>query len=372
LTVKPVVNLEIAALGERHHTGIANVAKSLAREILGDTSAEPRFWFNRQRIPNRIVESVLQLEGAPLLWWIAGRVASEPLEQEWERKNIGIYPSHKFHRRFFRHETFIVHDLSALTMPQFHTPETVEWENGRVVPDILSSDLLVAVSRSTLLDVQKYIPRARHIPAVVAPLASCVTAVDRGKFSPSPYILVLGTLEPRKNVEVIFELLRREPGWLNSFTFVFAGRWGWGDPAHVFLNKYGLEDFAVQGRIQFPGFVSDQDRDGLVSYAKCVVYPSKFEGFGLPVLEALAVGTPVVTGDGSSLREAGGTLATYVDVTSAADLGEGLRNAILDDSDAARNARIAWASGFSWRRTYETIRDAALAGVASRDSAGRG
>jgi glycosyltransferase involved in cell wall biosynthesis len=359
--MRPIVNLEIASLAERHHTGIPNVTKHLARELLGDATVEPGFWLNRQRLPVRLVEEIVALDGAPHLWWLAGRVADAQAPAITDALSVGIYPSHKWHRRFFEQETLIVHDLTAVTMPQYHSEATVTWENSRLLPDILTSDLVVAVSESTRQDIRDYFPQAAGIPVEVAHLAPCCGPPDQvRRVKTAPYIVVLGTLEPRKNVVAVLEMLQREPAWLDSFSFVFVGRWGWGASVADLVATYGLTAAVEISRVQFPGFLPDAERDVLVANASCLIYPSRYEGFGLPVLEALALGVPVVTGEGSSFAEAGGPYATYVDVDSPTALAAGLKAALRDTGAEAASARRDWAAQFSWWKTYERIRDLAL------------
>jgi len=246
-------------------------------------------------------------------------------------------------------------------MPQYHSEATVAWENSRLLPDILTSDLVVAVSESTRQDIRDYFPQAAAIPVEVAQLAPCCGPPDQvHRVKVAPYVVVLGTLEPRKNVVAVLEMLQREPAWIDAFTFVFVGRWGWGTSIADLIPTYGLTGAVEAGRVQFTGFLPDAERDVLVANASCVVYPSRYEGFGLPVLEALALGVPVVTGEGSSLAEAGGPYAIYVDVDSPTALARGLNDALRDTGVRAASARRTWAAQFSWWKTYERIRDLAL------------
>jgi glycosyltransferase involved in cell wall biosynthesis len=368
--MRATVNLEVSCLKEPHHTGVSNVAKHLARQLLGDPSVEPAFWFNRQRISQRIMEDIVRLDGAPHLPWLAGRLDDGLTTGLPAGPSVGVFPSHKWHRRFFDHETLIVHDLTAVILPQYHTAGAVAHENGRLLPDILSSDLLITVSESTRRDLRDYFPQARHIPAEVVHLAPCCAPPEEvPHVRLPPYVMVLGTLEPRKNVAAVLEMLRREPAWLERLNFVFVGRWGWGDSVASLVAQHGLQDDHRLGRIQFPGFVSDTERDVLVANAQCLVYPSRYEGFGLPVLEALKLGTPVVTGEGSSLPEAGGPFAQYVDVDSAASLSSAIHRAIGDNAPETVARRKAWADTFSWWKTYERIRDLALADATKPQSA---
>lgn len=366
---KPIVALEISPLTERHHTGIANVTRNLAANLLGDESVDGRFFINRSEVARPLVERILTLDDGGILWWVAGRTsASSELDFDPDQTAIGIYPGHKWHRRLFPTEALIVHDLTTLLQPHYHTEEAVEFWQAQLLADMLSSDLIVTVSQSTLTDIQTYYPQVAAIPKVVAHLAPTISDTPPASAPVEPFVMVLGTLEPRKNVEVVLEVLSRRSDLLERARFVFVGRWGWGLDAQKLISAYGLAPAIESGRIAFTGFLADAARDALMRNAACVLYVSQYEGFGLPVLEALASGTPVITGYGSSLPEAGGDAAHYCDVGSAQSVAEALQMVLASPeirSASAAAGRKAWAAQFSWETTYKRIRDAALS-VAAR------
>jgi glycosyltransferase involved in cell wall biosynthesis len=361
----PVLALEISTMGERFHTGLANVTKALAREMLGDTGIEPHFFFSRQALPRALVERVVRTDGSEILWWAAARTAlAVDFDYDPNRKTIGVYPGCKRHRRLFPTEVLIVHDLTTVITPQFHATEAIEWWQAHQLADILSSDLVVAVSESTRLDIRTYYPQASAIPCIAVPLASCcgpVAALPEG-VSIRPYVLVLGTLEPRKDVEAVFRCLAEQQELLAQADFVFAGRWGWGPSAQELIARYHLGDAFAAGRIRFVGFVSDPVRDHLLGFARCVVYPSRYEGFGLPVVEALGLGTPVITSYSTSLPEVGGDVAIYCDTSSPEALAQALAQLLRARATdpAFVQAAKTWAASFTWSKTYQRIRDAAL------------
>ncbi len=134
-----------------------------------------------------------------------------------------------------------------------------------------------------------------------------------------PYILALSRLEPRKNFVRLIEAFAqaRQEGKL-PHRLVIGGKQGWlYEPIYARVQELGLAE-----HVHFPGFIADEDLPALYSDAAFFAYPSLYEGFGLPIVEALACGAPVLTGDNSCLPEAGGPGAIYVaagDVESIAD-----------------------------------------------------
>jgi glycosyltransferase involved in cell wall biosynthesis len=165
---------------------------------------------------------------------------------------------------------------------------------------------------------------------------------------PDRFILFLGTIEPRKNivriVEVFASLRERLPHHL-----VIAGRKGW-KYQDVFraVNRLRLES-----NVHFPGRIAEQDVAALYSLADIFVWPSLYEGFGLPVLEAMACGVPVVTSNTSSLPEVAGSAAIMVDPLSTEEIAGAIMRLVEDAP--LRGQLIAKgfvrASELTWRRT---------------------
>jgi glycosyltransferase involved in cell wall biosynthesis len=364
---RPVFALEVSPLGERHYTGIANVTRMLAKEMLDDPEIEAKFVMGRSEIPPALIEKLLGLGGGDILWWLAGRLDSRPrFAGDFDRPIVGLYPSTKPYRRLFPFEALILHDLTTVVTPQFHTEEAVGFWQQHLLPDMLSSELLIAVSQSTASDIRTYFPQVDHIPCLVVPEASCC-----GEVPPLPkgtkvvdYVLVLGTLEPRKNVEIVFEMLMLHPDLLATTKFVFVGRWGWGAETASLIAAFHLEAHLASKAIEFTGFISDGARDQLLANAAAVIYPSVYEGFGLPIIEAMAYGTPIVTTYATSLPEVGGDLAEYFDQDSVDSLyavvGALLNRVQSGKDEAQRKARLARARDFTWKATYRRIRDGAL------------
>jgi glycosyltransferase involved in cell wall biosynthesis len=361
----PTIALDISPLGERQHTGISNVAKHLAIEILGDDTVAPAFYFNRTQIPVAVVEKLVNLSRGDLLQWVAGRLFNEyEAIFDVQQGVVGIYAAHKWHRRYFPIEVQIIHDLTPVLTPQFHTPESVNFWRERLFGDMASSDLIVAVSKCTEMDIRSYYPQLAHIPTITVLNGPCYRPIQKfgAPHDVEPYVAVLGTLEPRKHIEFILECLSQYADLAERITFLFIGRFGWGDAVDKLVRKHSLEELVKRRRIRFTGFVSDSTRDALLAHARLVVvYPSQYEGFGLPVLEALAHGIPVLTTFSSSLPEVGGDLAMYCDPADAERFAALVRGALdlFNDTQAAAR-RKEHAAQFNWTMSYHKIKTAAL------------
>jgi glycosyltransferase involved in cell wall biosynthesis len=165
-----------------------------------------------------------------------------------------------------------------------------------------------------------------------------------------PYVLAVGTLEPRKNLPRLIEAFAGLPPKLRGrFDLRLAGARGW-DMAKLEATLERHREF-----VRPLGFVADADLPALYREATLFCYPSLHEGFGLPVLEALQSGTPVVTSRTSSLPEVGGDAVRYVDQLDVSSIQQALAELLADDfmrRELARRGPVQ-AARFSWRRTAE-------------------
>lgn len=211
-----------------------------------------------------------------------------------------------------------VFDISPVLFPRFHNLKRVVFFK-HVLPYYLRAvDAVIASSAATKQDLVRHL----RIPAekiTVVPLAvdvpKAVLAERREQF-----ILYVGTLEPRKNILGLvraFALLKAQ-GYPHKL--VLAGRKGWGyAPVFALVGKLGLERDVV-----YRGYVSEDEKRRLLRTAELFVYPSFYEGFGIPVLEAMAHGTPVVASNTSSLPEVAGGAAILVDPARPDRIAQGM------------------------------------------------
>ncbi len=208
-------------------------------------------------------------------------------------------------------------------------------------------------------------------PAFRPRAAGEVAEVGRRYGLRSPYLIHLGSLHPRRNLERLLDALAglgRESG---EVTLALAGRverpYRSVEPL---IRSRGLRD-----RVLHLGYAPDRDLPALVSGARALVYPSLYEGFGLPILEAMACGTPVLTSNVSALPETAGDAALLVDPRSTEEIARGIRSLLGDDRlrERLRRAGLERAGRFSWRRTAEaTLRVYRLALSSSNGGAGAG
>lgn len=164
------------------------------------------------------------------------------------------------------------------------------------------------------------------------------------------FLLCVGTLEPRKNLELVFQAVQHLPSsFLEHCPLVLAGARGWGE---IPLSLAQLER---KGHLIRTGYLEREPLHLLMGSARTLLFPSLYEGFGLPILEAMASGTPVITSNCSSMPEVGGEAAVYIDPTQPEQLAEAILRLHEDDALWAtlQLAGLKRAGEFSWERTAE-------------------
>jgi len=264
-----------------------------------------------------------------------------------------------------------VHDLSFIRYPQCADANLRAYLNKVVPRSVHRADLVLADSQSTKDDLVELLGVEPAKIEVVYPGVeerfrpiedqALLREASKRYSLPPRFILGLGTLQPRKNFARLIEayslLVTRHP----SLHLVIAGGKGWlYEEIFAAVERLGLEE-----KVVFPGFVADEDLPALYNLADLFVFPSLYEGFGLPPLEALACGTPVITSDASSLPEVMGEAGLMVEATDTEALAGAMKRVFEDD--ALREEMVAkgmkQAKKFTWEQAaakllslYETLR----------------
>jgi glycosyltransferase involved in cell wall biosynthesis len=185
-----------------------------------------------------------------------------------------------------------------------------------------------------------------------APASPAQIASARARYSlPDRYVLHVGTIEPRKNLDRLLEAVQRLRAGGEDVQLVIVGSKGW--LYHSFFQR--LEELALGDAVRLPGYVPDVDLPAVYSGAGLVTVPSLYEGFGLPVLEAMACGAPVVCSNSSSLPEVGGDAARYFEPTDVVAMADAIQTVWRDQTlrGQMRQDGLARAARFSWARAAE-------------------
>ncbi|MFZ5366153.1 MAG: glycosyltransferase family 4 protein [Patescibacteria group bacterium] len=253
-----------------------------------------------------------------------------------------------------------IHDLAIFKYPETFVPRgghdivsnlkrKLEWVKKE-------SKLIIAVSESTKKDIVEILGIPEERIRVI--YEACNTEfTERAKENTEKvkrkygiegdYILAVGTLEPRKNLKRVIEAFSLLTGSV-PVTLVIAGKFGWG--TEISNDKFQMTN------IKLLGYVPKEDLPALYAGAQVFVYPSLYEGFGLPILEAMACGCPVVTSNVSSMPEVAGEAAILVDPLNVEDITLGIIKALKNRKELIRKG-LKRSVKFSWEKTaQETLR----------------
>ena len=280
-----------------------------------------------------------------------------------------------------------VHDLSFLRVPEHFVPGFRDYLKFAVSRGIMRACHILADSQSTrrdLIELMEVEPDKITViyPGVEARFtqihdSELLASVGKRYSLPPRFILGLGTLQPRKNFDGLIDAFRmlvaEDPGSqvLSDLELVICGGPGWMYEGTLEkVKRCGLEK-----RVHFPGFVRDVDLPALYSLADVFAFPSWYEGFGLPVLEAQACGTPVVAADNSSLPEVAGDAGLLVDAKDTGALARALHAVLLDEElrESMVSAGRVQASRFTWQEAAESLLAAYNRfGVVAAEASGKG
>jgi glycosyltransferase involved in cell wall biosynthesis len=234
-----------------------------------------------------------------------------------------------------------IHDLVPLHHPQWTTARTRSMHGRKYRNAAATCDVVFVNSAFTGRDVVATLGvPADHI-RIAHPAPKPIYGIDGAAADlGSPYVLTVATLEPRKNLQVLVEAHRL---LADELALAVVGGEGWGE--QPLLDAPGIKRL---------GFVSDDELARLYRGAAVVAYPSRFEGFGIPVIEAMACGVPVVTSAHESLDEASGGAALRADPEDPAAFAEAIRRAIAERERLVALG-LEHVKGFSWRAVGETF-----------------
>ncbi len=282
-------------------------------------------------------------------------------------KDIDIYHSPSPDFINIRHAKIVVtiHDLVYKTYPEGHTAQTIETTEKQLKVIVEKADKIICVSQSTINDLLQYFPvDSKRISLVYQgvdknifyPLGETERQLAKRRFAKKgirePFILFVGTIEPRKNLQnliLAFSDLKRKRNFTGKL--VVVGMKGW----MVEWLQQTIEKFHLQDDIIFPGYIKDDDLRALYNLCDVFVFPSFYEGFGFPILEAFSCGAAVVTSNVSSCPEIAKDAAFRVNPYNPDEIGKAIMK-VIEDKRLQENLKekgLRRAQDFSFQKTAQ-------------------
>ena len=372
-----IIGIDASRATSGQRTGTEAYAYRLIRALIPLATARGhtlRLYFNDPPAPD-LFPAAPGVEPAIIPWprlWTHARLGHELRRRP---PDVFFTPAHVIPIGIRCPAVATVHDLGYERFPEAHPRRQLAYLRWSTRHNARVARRVVADSQATANDLTALYGTAADKIAVVYPgadpdlrraddPAAITAALDRYAMRP-PYLLYLGTLQPRKNLIRLVEAFAASGLQQDGFTLVLAGRIGW--LAEPLLAAVGGLPPAVRPSVLVPGYVAEGDKAALLSGATALAFPSLYEGFGFPVLEAQACGTAVVCADSSSLPEVAGAGALLVDPRDTAALAAALRRAATDAALRVSLVERGYANlgRFSWATAAQKV-------LAILESAGHG
>jgi len=354
-----IIGIDASRATGTMRTGTENYSLYLIRELLAlDSPHRFRLYFNQPPAPGLFPESPTVQHSVipfPRLWTharLAWEMAARP-------PDVLFVPAHVLplvHPR----AVATVHDLGYRHFPEAHPWRArgyLDWStrhNARASRLVIADSLATRDDLARFYSIQKEKVRVAYpgIRPGFAPVQNpdAIERVLDAYHVPLPYVLYVGTLQPRKNLARLIEAFARVP---EPHALVLAGKKGW---LYTDILRRA-ESLGIAHRVIFTGYVPDEDLLALLSGASLFVFPSMYEGFGLPVLEAMACGVPVACSNSSSLPEVAGDAALLFPPTDTEALAAAMNRALADAALRRELVRrgAEQAAKFTWRRCAQVV-----------------
>lgn len=292
-------------------TGTENYSYQLLKSMAKIDKKNTYLVFTREEVAENFPKNfVFKKINWPRLWTQGGL----SLETFKEKLDVLFIPAHTLPlvRKRGLKTVVTVHDLGSEYLPQAHQLKQRLYLSLMQKYQLKTASKIIAVSKATKQDLINRLGITKNKIAVIYEGYNKELFHFDTQDNSLRYFLFVGTVQPRKNLERVIKAFAK----LNSSKLIIAGAKGWlADEIYKLPKKLGINE-----KVKFLGYVPDTDLPGLYSKAKALVFPSLFEGFGLPILEAQACGCPIITSSTSSMPEVAGKGAILVDPYNVDDI----------------------------------------------------
>lgn len=355
-------------------TGIGYYALSLAKHLLVEAPTNDYFYFDGSGVAPMSKAALARREGsAGDADSLANRAVGMVGRSTLVRRAYRWFKGHRFEQTATTFDLFhainfvapretsapvlpLIHDISFERLPQTHPSERVAFLRKRLarLENYAFVNTPSAFTAREVADFYGY-PLDRievtH-PGVddrfqAEPMAQALAAVDKLGLDAGQFFLMVGTIEPRKNHKVVVHAYAGLPQSLRQrFPLVIAGAVGWGT-----LEVAGQDELVREGSVRFIGYADEALVHALYWRARALLFPSLYEGFGMPVAEAMACGLQPIVSDIPVMREVAGEAGVFVDANDPDDWREALLMAVEMDRAVGRQKLVERARRFNWPET---------------------
>ncbi len=364
------ISLDVSPTAQGH-AGLGRYAGEVARALAEHKNQlNLTLFYNRQGkacLPdylNHLPYKTVNLGNKP--WRMAvllSQLIHWPMDKNFGAVDIFHATNHLLAHFSHARTVYTLHDLIFLHYPEYHLPYN-RWYLTFSMPRYLqAADVIITPSECSRQDALKFYPlpesKIKVIPEAPSPIfrptsdPAILSRVREKYHLPKKFILHVGTIEPRKNLGRLLEAFKPLLVDWPNLKLVFIGKKGW--LYAPFFEKLQAE--GLQEQVIFPGFVAETDLPIIYQLATVFAYPSLYEGFGLPPLEAMACGTPVVSSNRASLPEVVGEGGLLIEPTDSMALYQALRQ-VLSDTELQAHLRyqgLRQAEKFSWHKTAHAL-----------------
>ena len=368
-----IIGIDISSIP--YKTGVSNYTLNLVRNLVKlDKINTYKFFYSSLRLP--LPTEIIELQkNHPNIKIYQFKLPPTALQILWNQLHIFpieffIGPCHLFHTSDWTQPPTIkaktittVHDLTPFLFPQWHHQKVITAHQNKMQIAAKKCVQFICVSENTKNDLLKLFPKIdpqkitviyeaaeeKYSKFLKLPqsLQQKKKETIKKQYGLDKFILAQGTREPRKNlrrlIDAFVEFKKTNPKC--HVELAIAGKYGWGEDV----------DGAKHPSIKILGFIPEKDMVALHATAICLAYPSLYEGFGLPIVKSLKVGTPIITSNISSMPEVGGKAAIYVDPNSTEQLTQAIIKVIKSTTlkNRLRSKGLIQAKKFDWLKTAE-------------------
>ncbi len=319
--------------------------KPFSSDIEELAKSQPNFSLKASRIPGRLMR----------FFWDYLKIPIEPFLGE-----VDVFHITNYLIPYIRRAKLLVtiYDITPVLSPEYHNRYTRTYVKEKILFAAKKADRIIAISQHTKRDLIQTLGVPEDLIAVIyggvgeqfQPIKNqeVLNRVKERYNIKDKYLLFLGTLEPRKNIPGLIRAFHKIKDRFPNYQLVIAGKRGW-KFQEIFKT---VEELRLEDRVIFTGYLPEEDIPSLYSGAELFIYPTLYEGFGFPPLEAMACGTPVITSNLSSLPEVVGEGGILIDPNNIDELSRAMESVLADENlrKGLREKGLRQAAKFSWER----------------------